>query len=240
MRPPIYTMFLICLLLISCQEPAKDGRAVVEHSIAYHDPQGQWPAFAERLYIKQETPGGSRQDVIEINLPGQYFKHSSTRDSVKTVRVVDGDAVRYSRNRQTDLPDSLVVKYRLTDEQILRYRDYFTYLYGLPMKLRDLGTNIHPEVEQVTFYDRDALKVKVSYDEGVGEDTWYFYFDPESYAMLAYQFFHDETANDGEYILLEGEVKAGGLRLPGDRTWYTNKEEKLLGTDFLQKTESLN
>ncbi len=26
----------------------------------------------------------------------------------------------------------------------------------------------------------------------VGEDTWYFYFDPLTYAMEVYQFYHEE------------------------------------------------
>jgi hypothetical protein len=77
--------------------------------------------------------------------------------------------------------------------------------------------------------------LKVSYDPETGSDTWYFYFNPETYALAAYQFYHDPAKNDGEYILLEGEAEVGGMRLPKRRSWYTNKERRFLGTDILQE-----
>jgi hypothetical protein len=67
----------------------------------------------------------------------------------------------------------------------------------------------------------------------VGKDTWYFYFDPKTLDMEIYQFFHDETKNDGEYILLSDFIDMKGMRIPANRAWYTNLDDKLLGTDVL-------
>jgi len=53
--------------------------------------------------------------------------------------------------------------------------------------------------------------------------------------MIGYRFYHDESANDGEYILLEGETTDGSVRLPKRRTWYTHKDDRLLGTDVLDR-----
>ena len=53
--------------------------------------------------------------------------------------------------------------------------------------------------------------------------------------MIGYRFYHDESANDGEYILLEGETTDGTVRLPKSRTWYTHKDDRLLGTDVLDR-----
>ena len=80
---------------------------------------------------------------------------------------------------------------------------------------------------------REVLALKVTYDAAVGEDIWYFYFNPETYAMVGYRFYHDEAANDGEYIVLEGMEIQNGLRIPKNRTWYTNADHTLLGTDYL-------
>jgi hypothetical protein len=57
---------------------------------------------------------------------------------------------------------------------------------------------------------------------------------------VGYRFFHDEGKGDGEYIVLEGEIEGGGLRLPARRTWYTNAEDELLGTDVLRSIRSLD
>jgi hypothetical protein len=77
--------------------------------------------------------------------------------------------------------------------------------------------------------------LKVTYDPEKGSDTWYFYFDPKTYALAAYQFYHDPAKNDGEYILLEGEAEVGSMRLPKRRSWFTNKEDRFLGTDLLRE-----
>ena len=80
---------------------------------------------------------------------------------------------------------------------------------------------------------RPVLSLRVTYDPEVGVDTWYLYFDPDTSALVGYRFYHDESANDGEYIVLEGEVSSGTLRLPKARTWYTHGDDRLLGTDTL-------
>jgi hypothetical protein len=113
------------------------------------------------------------------------------------------------------------------------YQNYYTYLYGLPMKLKDAGTIIHEKVALKKFKEKNYLVLKVSYEKEVGEDTWYFYFDPFTYAMEVYQFYHEEEKNDGEFILLSGLETVNGVKMPKKRAWYYNKGEKYLGTDIL-------
>lgn len=220
------------------QEPLS-GNEVLARSIAYHDPQSSWPAFAVQLQIRQETARGSREDQVQIDIEGEHFRYSSTREGKTVLREYKQGSYTAAYDGDSDLSDSLRQAMRLSNEQIDRYRNYFIYLYGLPMKLKDPGLSIADQVERVTFYGRDALKVKVTYDPEVGEDIWYFYIDPSSYALVAYQFYHDEQANDGEYILLEGELSVGGYRIPKNRTWYKNSDNALLGTDYLQKANTI-
>ncbi len=51
--------------------------------------------------------------------------------------------------------------------------------------------------------------------------------------MEVYQFYHKETDNDGEYILLSGTENFKGIKMPKTRKWYYNKDDKFLGTDIL-------
>ena len=47
---------------------------VLNKSIAYHDPQGNWADFKGQLYITMKTPNSSdRLSEITIDLPQQYF-----------------------------------------------------------------------------------------------------------------------------------------------------------------------
>jgi len=84
------------------------------------------------------------------------------------------------------------------------------------------------------------LEIKVTYDPSVGKDIWYFYFDPTTYALRGYRFYHDEAKNDGEYILIDGEVTINGVKFPKNRAWYTHKEGKYLGNDDLLEYAATN
>ena len=104
------------------------------------------------------------------------------------------------------------------------------------MKLKDLGTNLIDTVDKKTFKGKDYLVLKVTYDEDVGSDVWYFYFNPNTYAMEIYQFFKTdengkEKPDSGEYILLTEEAIVNGIKMPKIRAWYYNKDDKYLGTD---------
>lgn len=76
------------------------------------------------------------------------------------------------------------------------------------MKLRDPGTRLDPTVRRTTFNERQVPVLRVTYAEEVGKDIWYFYVDPETWALTGCRFFHDESKNDGEYIAYEGEIRA--------------------------------
>jgi len=125
-------------------------------------------------------------------------------------------------------------QYRISKDRALMYRNYYTYLYGMPMKLKDPGTKIHPEVNAVTKGGVNYNKIKVTYEESVGKDVWYFYFDTNTNALKAYQFFKDESKNDGEIILFEGEIVKDKIKLPKDRKWYYNIDGNYLATDILE------
>ena len=84
------------------------------------------------------------------------------------------------------------------------------------------------------------MVLKATYDTSVGSDVWYFYFDPETYAMEVYQFYKTDDKGDvkpdsGEYILLADEETVSGIKMPKIRAWYYNKDDKYLGTDTLEK-----
>jgi hypothetical protein len=91
----------------------------------------------------------------------------------------------------------------------------------------------HDKVERKTFKGKTYLVLKATYKKEVGKDTWYFYFNPKTYAMEVYQFFHEESKNDGEYILLTGEEETiNGVKMPKKRAWYMNKDNKYLGNRY--------
>ena len=211
------------------------GSQLLDQTIAYHDPDGNWETFAGELHISLEMADKStRESVITLNLPQEYFNLSTMQDGKESFREIKGNACRFS---SADGSVSETTVDAQDCERTAMFKNYYTYLYGLPMKLRDPGTNINPEVKKVTFKGKEYLVLRVTYDEAVGSDVWQFYFDPETYAMEVYQFFKGTDEKTGEYILLKDEVVINGVKMPKDRAWYYNKDNGYLGTDRLVDQE---
>lgn len=211
------------------------GSDVLEKSIAYHDPQNQWKQGPVSLKLYESRPGGSyRRTKITLDEANGNFTLQQIRGRDKITRNYTPEGCTFSLNGRTrDFPPEEVRQHRLDCTAGTVYRDYYTYLWGLPMKLRDPGTIIDQKVYRVDFFGQELLEIKVTYDREVGGDVWYFYFHPETFALRGYRFYHDEAANDGEYILLEGEAEVGGLKIPAKRHWYTHSDRLYLGSDEL-------
>jgi hypothetical protein len=231
-------LFSIVMLFMSCKKELTSTQ-LLNKTIAYHDPNTMWPSFNATFHVTMETPNTSnRESDITINKPEHAFYLKAVKDSTMTEYKVRGNNCNIAFNRSTQFTEEEAKANGLTCERAKMYKNYYSFLYGLPMKLKDPGTHISEMVDRRSFKGKDYLVLKATYDEAVGSDIWYIYLNPETYAMEVYQFFKkDENGNQnndsGEYILLSGEMVVNSIKMPKVRAWYTNKDDKLLGTDVL-------
>ena len=213
---------------------------VLENAIKYHDPDNNWPTFKGQLSIRMESPGKSdRVSQVILDIPARYFELRASRDSVATTHILSRTACELRLNGTDKFTEEEANKNGLSCDRAKTMKNYYTYLYGLPMKLKDPGTIIDPDVIIKKFKGKEYIVLKVTYKKSVGGDTWYFYFDPLTSAMELYQFYHDESKNDGEYILLSGLETISGIKMPKTRAWYYNKDDKYLGTDILTRAQPI-
>ncbi|MCF7567390.1 DUF6503 family protein [Sabulilitoribacter arenilitoris] len=231
-------LFLFNFLSFSQQISGLD---VLDKAIKYHDSQNKWKTFNDTLYVTMESPKNSnRTSKIIINLPKEQFYLKTKRDSIISEYNLNKDKCLISLNGKTNLSNAVLKTHNLSCERANLYKNYYTYLYGLPMKLKDKGTIIHEKVEQKTFKGKPYLVLKATYEASVGKDVWYFYFNPKTYAMEVYQFYKTDhngsiKKDSGEYILLTDEEIINGIKMPKTRAWYYNKDDGYLGTDILNK-----
>ena len=168
-----------------------------------------------------------------MDFPKERFKSSVTQNGIHTAALLEKGKCTHWYEGSTDFSDEIAQEQRLNCERTTKMRNYYVYLYGLPMKLKDPGTQLAPKAFKKRLKGEEFWCIKVSYDETVGKDTWYFYFDKNDYRLRHYQFYHDEAKNDGEYILLSEEAVVQGIKMPKVRAWYTNGDDRYLGTDVL-------
>ncbi|MDF2157842.1 DUF6503 family protein [Algoriphagus sp. CAU 1675] len=213
-----YFYFVICLLAFSCNSISgskpKTGRELILKSIEYHDPTNNWSHLKATLVIQDSLPPGRDSRFYEV-----FLDNSNSKMGYK----INGLSYEV-------IQDSLIqIVGEIEEERALRMRNYYTYLWGLPMKLMDAGTVIEDSIRHEILGGKEYLVARVPYDK----DTWYFYINPENFRMEAYKFFQDEANLVGEIIYLQKEIEFNSLRIPAQRTWYRTEKPEFLGTDIL-------
>lgn len=212
-----------CYLLFSCSSPKNEkltGKDLILKSIQYHDPQGVWSKLEANFSIQDSLPPGRDSRNYSFSLDNSLGKFGYKIDGLEY--QVMGDSVQ-------------VVVGETEKERALRMRNYYTFLWGLPMKLQDEGTKIEDSVRSEILNGKSYQVVRVPYEK----DIWYFYLDPESHRMEAYKFYQDEPTLKGEIIYLEGEYEFEGMKIPQNRTWYRTEKPEFLGTDKLHKIQAI-
>ena len=236
---PVVKFSFVWTILLFSQGHAQEisGNELLNKAIAYHDPSNNYDTFKNTLVITTQTPDGKeRKSTMKIDATAQNFELKTVRNDKVVLYQITNDSVQFTLDGKSTFTDEEVKAYNLTKARAIFMKNYYTYLYGLPMKLKDSGTIIDPVVARKNFMGKEYLVLAVKYEEGVGKDAWFFYFDPKTYALKVYQFYHDQTKNDVEYILLSEEEELSGIKIPKVRAWYLNKDEKYLATDTLSKT----
>ncbi len=234
-------IILIFSIVISSSFKFSDnaGQYLLKKVIAYHDPKGNWAKLKARLYLSNTNSEG-KENSFELELDNKtgYFCHISHKDGKEIVKGSSNGKEFFSVDNKKDITENDIKKYKLNSESVKSIRNFYGYLYGLPMKLTDAGVNVDEKVNNEEVDNKTYPTIRVSYDPAVGKDNWFFYCDPQTSALKAYRFNHG-TPESGEYILLDQELKVNDVKLPKIRKWYLNKDNKYLGTDILIKSEKL-
>ena len=235
-------LIIISLAFFACKQDKTENvptnlsaaEQLLAESIAFHDPNGNWEKLETAIKLLQETPDRpNRETTIYLDNKKSLFKQTSTKGDTTIVQIVENDSCSFEVNGSTTISAEDSAAFRLNCERAKMIRGYHIYLYGMPMKLNDPGTIIEEEVKETTFDGKPCKAIRVTYEEGVGDDIWYFYFDNENAALIGYRFFHEEAKNDGEFITFKEMSDVNGVKMPKVRTWFYNSDSALLGTDII-------
>ena len=235
----ILTTILFSFPSILLAQELAPASELLQNSLDHHDPDRQWYSLNHTIeHLSRRPSGDDRLTTILLHHNKATFGMHMERDGLNIETSLKGGECEATIDGSPEYTAEQEEAYRLNCEGITRWRDYHGYMLGLPMIIQDPGAILDPVARRESFMDNEVITLKVTYEPGVGGDTWYFYLDPESYAIrivwiVGCRFYHDESKNDGEYITFEGEIEAGEIRLPKVRKWYYNSNDEFLGEDDL-------
>ncbi|WP_424963066.1 DUF6503 family protein [Ekhidna sp.] len=211
----LLSLLLVLPLLLGAQTTAGQ---ILAKAVSYHDPEDNWPTLDATFYFKETRPTGpDRSTIITFRNAESYMKINRNDEEIYEV---NGEVAEVLKGDQEKA-------------RALVLRNYYLYIWGLPMKLYDKSTTEITLAEDEKVGDNLCKVLRVAYEK----DTWYFYFDEDSGRMLQYKFYQDVAETEGEMITLEDEIEVQGIKIPQKRSWFTLPEMKYLGTDVLERME---
>ncbi|MEM8962613.1 MAG: DUF885 family protein, partial [Acidobacteriota bacterium] len=217
------------------QPPSADQ--VLSRSIAFHDPDGHWPTADLRMVLAEIRPRGQDRHTV-IELGPDRFVLDTDRGEHRARGVLTTDACDWTLDGSSEISAEDRESMRLTCDRLKWMRNYYRYVWGLPMTLRDPGTVIDPEVGIETFGGRPVWTLRTTYPQPLPDqpdriETWIFYIDRLDYQLVGCRFFREGPTTDGEVLTFADLADADGLRLHKTHEWYYNHNHQYLGGDTI-------
>lgn len=212
--------------------------SIIEQSIQYHDPKGNWSKFKANLNFNSIVERNGKVDTsdrhvhLDISKNNFYMNLDVNRDRAELFlnkKECGGQFLDKSKNQQSVLNEN-----NLTCDRAKMYNSYYRYLLGMPMKLRDPGTIIHDDVMEIDYKGKLYDVIKVTYEPNVGTYTWLFYFDKETRALDLMEFSKDGTFQNGETIELNNKLSYQKMILPGQLKWLVLPERNFLAEENIK------
>lgn len=88
MKPSLTLIFLAFANLLPAQMPAP--HELLEKSVQYHDPDGNWGKGLLELSFEETRPNGSiRYTNVKINIQEEYFAMDQKTEDEQVIRVIE-------------------------------------------------------------------------------------------------------------------------------------------------------
>ena len=237
-----FLSFLLLPLLFTNQKQekplCKNARFIIEQSVAYHDPAGEWKTVSLDLIIREPRVQVSDRfsNVALDNETGAFSLERNRGEHISTHLISpEGKASTLLDNKPENDPDKIKA-YRLQPERNTNYREYYRFFYGLPMNLN--SEQIHfKKIGEQTLNGQKLIAMDFELEKAMIAKTWRVFFSPEDYRVAGVQ---TMDKAEGEYLIFNGEAELGQMKLPRFRHWYDSQEHTYLGSDILVNAKLLD
>ena len=203
---------------------------VIDASIRYHDPNMRWSSLNDEFLVISERDSTR---LILANNESRVEWDEKLKDGRIITGGYVGDSCYVKLDGKSIEPKGEIENFLLDCPQIIGRSNYWLYMFGLPMKLKDRQAEIDPSSVLVDFLGKKYWRVKVGYEGSAEGERWQFYFAPDTYRFAIAQYFHPALGEDSEYIIYDTPIDLHGMVLPAKHSWYMLNEKEFIGSEQL-------
>ena len=198
------------------------AQKIVNNAIKFHDPNSSWSSLHANFHFQscfKHNPFSPENLEVEINVPENKFKYSNIerdfaavyrKDTCETISSV-GNCNNYSWTK-----------------------NFYTYVWRLPMKLQDPGTAIDSVFSIEKLSNDNCYKIAVNYPN----ENFNFYFKCSNFELHAFSFLKNDSSGHGEFVEMKGTFSFKEIKSPQKRTWKDIHTRDTLGTNTVTNIET--
>ncbi len=222
---------ILIVLVGYCRAQEMDNKNLISKSISFHDPNGRWKNFEGEFLIQTESDHSVELILDNSRSQASWKEILKSKDTLYGGFV--GDSCFVQKNGRLIPNKGAIENFLLECDKIKERTQYWIYMYGLPMKLMDDEVNFTTDPKVISFLQSSYWMTEVNYNLNQDEEFWRFYFNRETFALEAAQFFHPALNNDSEYILFDHLQWIQGIRLPTKHSWFMKNTNEFIGDEKL-------
>ena len=235
----IYLFFLVSTALFNCDDKkaqtSLSGQEVIDKSIEFHDPNKLWSKTILNLHIQEPrvyNPERFTKLYLDNSKNGK-FELSRNRGKYLVTYTIDNNESFILVDGKKDIDSSLVREYNLIPSENIEYKEFYQFMYGLPMSLKNMVKDINT-TDISTFSGNKCYRVKVQLNKEVISKSWYLYISMENFELLGLELINIGDPEKNEQLIFDDTLENNGIKIPRIRHWYEGNDT-YLGSDIILK-----
>jgi hypothetical protein len=221
-------------------EAPKTAQEWIDYSISYHDPKNNWQKFKSQIrsFSKVDRGGESLEESTRKfsfeNQTSSFAMRMEVQDYPLSIDITNDNCQTIWKKKEQTIEEQN--KYITDCKYGENYRNYYRYLIGIPMVLKDESTIVNQLVEDEKINDKIYKKVTVNYAPVKANPTWEFFIDPLNGKLVRSKFirYNDKNQVTGGEILDYPEHQLfQGMQLRTKMLWYYLNEKFLADETYV-------
>lgn len=198
------------------------------------DPEGLFEQTTFNLRIQEpriQTPERFSEVLFNYET-GAFVLNRKREDKTVSYSINEKGNPEIALDGCKRVSDADKLKYGLDPDRNRNYRNYYQYLYGLPMILQDKGKFSFVSSSETVFKDQKAMEYTFQLTTPIFSSIWKTTF-LQNGTLTKLDFYNMVNPNEGEYIIFDGTYQNESITIPRFRHWYSKKENEYLGSDII-------
>lgn len=219
---------------------------IFDELVNYYDPDSLWADFSGKMQMTSLRNGKLTTQEISLNNRTDIYTCIRNREDGIYIKGTDNGESFFEINGEKMTAEQVPEEYQkypysLSEHYAQTYLEHHTFHFSLPLALKAAGARPLEGVGKKQVFGKQCVSITFegypdNFEEGYYNGEITLYVIPESgYRLHAIRIDNGNgPAKEGMFILLDGEIEVGGIKVPASKITFFDNGSVFLMTDAFQ------